>query len=85
MNMDTKDIIKKVMDDITPTEYPNLYSAGDVEEAIRKALEMQADKTKKRSEEDEEMINTLVSYIENPSCWNLKCPREKLVSFIKSL
>ena len=46
MNMDTKDIIKKVMDDITPTEYPNLYSACDVEEAIRKALEMQAGKIK---------------------------------------
>ena len=46
MNMDTKDIIKKVMADITPTEYPNLYSACDVEEAIRKALEMQADKVK---------------------------------------
>lgn len=40
--MNTEDIIRKVMDDITPTEYPNLYSAGDVEEAIRKALEMQA-------------------------------------------
>ncbi len=30
------------MDDITPTEYPNLYSACDVEDAIRKALEMQS-------------------------------------------
>ena len=37
------------------------------------------------SEEDEEMINTLVDYVEYPSCWNLKCPREKLVAFIKSL
>ena len=47
MNMDTKDIIKKIMDDLTPTEYPDLYSRGDVEEAIRKALDMQADKIKK--------------------------------------
>jgi hypothetical protein len=46
MNMDTKDIIKKVMDSITPTEYPNLYSACDVEEAIRKALKMQSGKIK---------------------------------------
>lgn len=37
------------------------------------------------SEEDEEMFNTLVDYVEYPSCWNLKCPREKLVAFIKSL
>ena len=37
------------------------------------------------SEEDEKMINTLVSYVEDPSCWKLKCPREKLVDFIKSL
>lgn len=37
------------------------------------------------SEEDEEMINTLVSYVEDPSCWKLKCPREKLVAFIESL
>ncbi len=37
------------------------------------------------SEEDEEMFNTLVSYVEDPSCWNLKCPREKLVAFIESL
>lgn len=37
------------------------------------------------SEEDEKMINTLVSYVEDPSCWNLKCPKEKLVSFIESL
>lgn len=37
------------------------------------------------SEEDEEMINTLVSYVEDPSCWNLKCPKEKLVAFIESL
>jgi len=40
--MKTEDIIRKVMDDITPTEYPNLYSACDVEDAIRKALEMQS-------------------------------------------
>ena len=40
--MKTEDIIKKVMEDITPTEYPNLYSACDVEEAIRKALEMRS-------------------------------------------
>ena len=44
--MDTKDIIKKVMDSITPTEYPNLYSTCDVEEAIRKALKMQSAKIK---------------------------------------
>ena len=37
------------------------------------------------TEEDEKMINTLVSYVGNPSCWNLKCPREKLVAFIESL
>ena len=37
------------------------------------------------SEEDEKMINTLVSYVKDPSCWNLKCPKEKLVDFIKSL
>jgi hypothetical protein len=37
------------------------------------------------SEEDEKMINTLVSYVEDPSCWNLKCPREKLVAFIEYL
>lgn len=44
--MKTEDIIRKVMDDITPTEYPNLYSSCDVEEAIRKALEMQSGKIK---------------------------------------
>lgn len=37
------------------------------------------------SGEDEKMISTLVSYVEDPSCWNLKCPREKLVAFIESL
>ena len=45
--MKTEDIIKKIMGDITPTEYPNLYSACDVEEAIRKALEMQSGRVKK--------------------------------------
>lgn len=37
------------------------------------------------SEEDKKMFNALVDYVEYPSCWNLKCPREKLVAFIKSL
>jgi hypothetical protein len=45
--MDTKDIIKKIMDDLTPTEYPDLFSRGDVENAIRKALDMQSGKVKK--------------------------------------
>lgn len=45
--MKTKDIIKKVMDDMTPTEYPELYSRDDVEEAIRKALEMRSGRIKK--------------------------------------
>ena len=40
--MTTEEIIKKVMDGITPSEYPDLYSSADVEEAIRKALEMQS-------------------------------------------
>jgi hypothetical protein len=44
--METKDIIKKIMDDLTPTEYPDLYSRGDVEDAIRKALDMQSGKIK---------------------------------------
>ena len=47
MNMDTKDIIKKIMDDLTPTEYPDLFSRSDVEKAIRKALDMQSGKVKK--------------------------------------
>jgi hypothetical protein len=47
MNMETKDIIKKIMDDLTPTEYPDLFSRGDVENAIRKALDMQSGKVKK--------------------------------------
>lgn len=47
MNMDTKDIIKKIMDDMTPTEYPDLYSRGDVEDAIKKALDMQSGRIKK--------------------------------------
>lgn len=45
--MKTEDIIKKVMEEMTPTEYPNLYSDGDVREAIRKALDMQSGKIKK--------------------------------------
>jgi hypothetical protein len=45
--MDTKDIIKKIMDDMTPTEYPDLYSRGDVEDAIKKALDMQSGRIKK--------------------------------------
>ena len=44
--MKTEDIIKKIMGDLTPTEYPDLYSRGDVEDAIRKALEMQTGKSK---------------------------------------
>lgn len=44
--MKTQDIIKKVMDEITPTEYPDLYSRGDVEEAIKMALDMQSGKIK---------------------------------------
>ena len=45
--MKTEDIIKKVMEEMTPTEYPNLYYDGDVREAIRKALNMQSGKIKK--------------------------------------
>lgn len=45
--MKTEDIIKKVMEEMTPTEYQNLYSDGDVREAIRKALDMQSGKIKK--------------------------------------
>lgn len=44
--MKTEDIIKKIMDDLTPTEYPDLYSRGDVEGAIRKALDMQSGRVK---------------------------------------
>ncbi len=46
--MDTKDIIKKIMDELTPTEYPELYSRSDVEDAIRKAMDMQSGKIKKQ-------------------------------------
>ena len=44
--MTTEEIIKKVMGGIRPTEYPDLYSSADVEEAIRKALDMQSEKIK---------------------------------------
>lgn len=50
--MDTKDIIKKIMDDSTPTEYPELYSRGDVEDAIRRALDMQTGKIKKQEQSE---------------------------------
>ena len=58
---------------------------GGKKEVIEHPEKYGLQKSAEWSEEDEKMINTLVSYVENPSCWNLKCPREKLVAFIESL
>ena len=63
----------------------NEYSGTECGKFLRELARKQIECKPTWSEEDEEMINTLVSYVEDPSCWNLKCPREKLVAFIKSL
>jgi hypothetical protein len=37
--MDKNDIIKQIVDDFAPIEYPELYSREQMEDAVRKALE----------------------------------------------